>query len=923
MAFIASIGFVVAPESDAQDAPAGKQGENTPGTPASGGKDSAKKDSAKKDSGGRDTANKDSASKKGEKKDSPAPAEGKAAEPEPPASDSSSSEDTEDDEKLKSIDEMPLPSIQRFLNGPPVDWLVTRDRKVIEIEPIQPRPRYVNKVWKRTVDLRVDEMIAFNAANPARPDEASSIKSERSKLLRFEVVLLPPIDENGVPIIKEKPKTEEGAIAEEEEEEEALTYRILTRDVREIVHYEDLILRRVDQCLDAGDVNAATDLLAIVLRRVKETEWPGLPDRLDRASFVEAENRYKAGDNETCLALLDGLLQRKPSYDGAQRLYSACVAGIVHPAIENQQWRRARFFLSRLNRWFRDNSTVQELRARIIAAANARKDAALAARSAGNAALAAIEIDQAARIWPELPDLRSLHAPITHEHQRLLVGVIDRPAANPALPNRPADERRRDLTSVSLFEPVRIDDRAVRYSTRFFDEWEPTELGLGVRLRFRRRRAAWESLAPVSTSAAAELFAEMLDPNSSRFDERFASAVSGIAIRGSDELALTLNSAPLRLESLFAVPVPSTLYRGSSESGTSAILSAALDSTTPEAAASIAHKPEITYPFRFLETVEGRTDYTRTVPQPRELSPRQVVDVVERVYRSRDLAVQGFLRGETAMLADPGGWNLKPLRDRNEFAFHTLQVPAVYVLEFNPRTTIFQNRNLRRSLATAIDVPRILRETVLHGRDENWARPSTAPFARASYATDPGVVPYAYNLSVSLSLLAAARRELKTELPELRVRVSDDAEAIAAVQRIAADLGRCGLKIRVDSVNESTANDDDWDIRYVSHSMFEPLTELWPCLTQSPNPSLDSIRRFPQWMRQELLNLDRVGDWSSARSTLQRLHRQIHAEVLLIPLWEVDRVIVARKEVRGIPAAPARVYDSMERWSVESWWPRD
>ena len=42
--------------------------------------------------------------------------------------------------------------------------------------------------------------------------------------------------------------------------------------------------------------------------------------------------------------------------------------------------------------------------------------------------------------------------------------------------------------------------------------------------------------------------------------------------------------------------------------------------------------------------------------------------------------------------------------------------------------------------------------------------------------------------------------------------------------------------------------------------------------------------------------------------------RQFWAEVHLIPLWEVDDVMVYRKNVRGVPDRPVEPYQRVERW---------
>ena len=52
---------------------------------------------------------------------------------------------------------------------------------------------------------------------------------------------------------------------------------------------------------------------------------------------------------------------------------------------------------------------------------------------------------------------------------------------------------------------------------------------------------------------------------------------------------------------------------------------------------------------------------------------------------------------------------------------------------------------------------------------------------------------------------------------------------------------------------------------------------------------------MPTWLRHALLELDRAPDWKTAEQLLQKLHRQLWAEVYLLPLWELDDHLAFRR----------------------------
>ena len=59
-----------------------------------------------------------------------------------------------------------------------------------------------------------------------------------------------------------------------------------------------------------------------------------------------------------------------------------------------------------------------------------------------------------------------------------------------------------------------------------------------------------------------------------------------------------------------------------------------------------------------------------------------------------------------------------------------------------------------------------------------------------------------------------------------------------------------------------------------------------------------------------------MGDQNSAADLLHLLHELFWAEVHLIPLWEIDEVLVYRKNIRGVSERPVSTYQKIERWKA-------
>jgi len=103
--------------------------------------------------------------------------------------------------------------------------------------------------------------------------------------------------------------------------------------------------------------------------------------------------------------------------------------------------------------------------------------------------------------------------------------------------------------------------------------------------------------------------------------------------------------------------------------------------------------------------------------------------------------------------------------------------------------------------------------------------------------------------------------------------------------------------------------------------MADPLVDLWPFLTLDSRARVESLAFLPDWLRQELIELDNAGDWNTALEHLHRLHRQLNAEVQLIPLWEVDEFFLIRKNINQprLHTFDTRLmhpYHAVERWMI-------
>ena len=105
--------------------------------------------------------------------------------------------------------------------------------------------------------------------------------------------------------------------------------------------------------------------------------------------------------------------------------------------------------------------------------------------------------------------------------------------------------------------------------------------------------------------------------------------------------------------------------------------------------------------------------------------------------------------------------------------------------------------------------------------------------------------------------------------------------------------------------------------------MAESVSELWPFLTMKTDARVEDLEHLPDWLRQMLVELEQAVDFGNAVEIMQTLHFRLHELVHIIPLWEIDDVMVVRENVGKFPPALVHPYQDIERWEVKDWFATD
>lgn len=777
------------------------------------------------------------------------------------------------DTDLPKLQDLALPSADELLTGDSRDWIVLKNSEVVICEPIVPRPDTLLK-RQQEIDAKILERRGKS------PEELERIQAQLDRL-RLLVITLPEDTENP---------------------EYALPIILIER----IIHHEDLVLQRIDALIAEGNIPKAFELLLRL--ETQWSNWPGAVDRHNQLLFTDGQQRLQAGNPESALVVFKDLRARNPEFAGLSDAIAASYGELAKRALEAGDNRAARHFLFQLDNLYPNNPVFQQYAAGMAQRANELLSSAEQAARDGQHASAADLAWQAAVFWPRTPNLLPRFRPLAQRYQVLKVGVVTLPLPGEntaAAVVDPAAARARQLRDVPVFEVERYRNGSAFYRTRYFESWEPFDLGRRLLISLRQTRQPWETQPILDAPAFVALLEQRLDPASPDYDERLAGYIESVAVRSPVELELRFRRVPARVEPLLASLVPTD--SGSGAGGEIAGVGQG--------------------GFVAVQADADSVTYRRAVPEPNGLSEYHVAEIVERRYTSYDKAVLGLRQGEVSMLADLPDWILKRVQAdpklKDEMFIQPYALPTTHVLQLNPQSPALKIREFRRALLHAIDRDRILKQTVLRDPTAAHGRLVTSPFPSFSPANSFEVGQHSFDQSAALALVLAAAPQMDNQLPLLRMLVPPTPVERAAAEELIRYWKRVRIEVEIIDPGTVSDEDSDWDLCYRTLRSAEPTVELWPFLANGPTAQIGDLAVFPDWLRHALVDVDRTSDWGRALETIRGLHPKLWSEVRCLPLWEVDQFLVVRRNVQGFPERPMHCYHGIERWTMQSWYPAE
>ena len=250
------------------------------------------------------------------------------------------------------------------------------------------------------------------------------------------------------------------------------------------------------------------------------------------------------------------------------------------------------------------------------------------------------------------------------------------------------------------------------------------------------------------------------------------------------------------------------------------------------------------------------------------------------------------------------------------------QTRAVYFLALNHRRKPFQNRELRLAILSAFDRHEVVRYTFKGGKEGGQAhRVITGPYPSMTWPYDDSIKEHPYNPTEAKNTVQRLSQE--GPLSEITLKCPGrDHDTLRACRYIADKLRSAGFSVRLESRPEAALERElrrthDFDIVYTRFSLDERLdvSPLFDPQCMGPGGS-----NYLGYVNDELS--ERFGDLRRRVGALHRettgheIHRIVHEDLPILPLWQFDGYAVYSPKLRGVTIHPYNFFAFPEEWHI-------
>jgi hypothetical protein len=726
-------------------------------------------------------------------------------------------------------------------------------------------------------------------------DRMTLDQANENKVLLIHPVKLP---DRRVP---EKPKLSEKLrvrlLADNQE------YEVTWQNIAKLELFEEMALAEANQLAADGKFDEAYEYFVFLMEYYPKVQ--GLAAAQQSYLYLSSAAAFRQQKYDEALALAEELLSQNRDYRASESSPTMlAVLGniadkLIGQYVEKQDFRSARTLLGRLSTTYRatDEPFAVRWRDEMVGRASARRDEARAHLEAGRFVEAYDATAAMRSIWPEVEGGPELAAEIARRFPRVVVGV-DHAALVPDSRSLldPAARRVGRLLDRGLLEFVGPGPEGGSYVSPLGTVEQSVD---GLELLFNLRPDAG-----VTGHELSSLLLGWARPGHVGFEPAWARTLATVRVSNVSRVTAQLKSPHV---------LAKALLQGSYE-------------RVPDVGQTGVRGTGPFYVFSRDESL------TRLAASDRPGVERvALAEVAERHYADPTRAILALKRGEIGVLDRVYPGDIPALKNDPELALGTLTMPTSHVLLVREKHPFLANRTFRRALVYGLNRELLLNQGLLKGQKLPGFRVISAPFPAPTdsnesqaYAYDQQIAPRPYDPRLALTLRLVAAREVKTayekllqkppELTPILIGHPADETSRIACRAIVKQWDLIGVKAKLAEFPPGQFDDQGaCDLIYVQAAAWEPLVDANRLL--GPEGAAPIANSFIQLT---LRQIEQATNWQQARERFRHLHRLLHEDVSLIPLYQTLDHYAYRRSLQGLASPRVTLYQNIAQWQVDA-----
>jgi tetratricopeptide (TPR) repeat protein len=717
-------------------------------------------------------------------------------------------------------------------------------------------------------------------------------KANESKVFRIYPVRLP-----GRKVPDNPRRTEKIRIKLLENDEE---YDVAWANIAKLELYEQLVVAEINKFTADGKLDDAYDELAFLLTYYPQAQ--GLTEARQNYLYVSSAAAFRQKKNDEALAILEELIALNPSFrpgDNApplmQRL-GALADGLIEIYVQKGEFAAARELLMRVTKQYKlDNDPfATKWRERLEQLATRARDDAQKYLAESRFVEAQDAASRLQIIWPQLAGASEIVAEVARRHPLVRIGV-DHPALE--------------------FDSTSLHDVAARRAGRLVGRLLVERTAIGVEggryespiAKFSRSDDGLSLLFQLNDSGTTSGYdlAQRLLARATRGGDEFSPAwsnvISSVTLKSMEEVEIGLRSSFVLPESLLSIPLDSP-------------------------GSSAAHRDE---PYTLLKSEADVVRFARN-HEYRFGQPTQPAEIVERMFSDPLRAVLALKRGEIDVLDRIFPGDIPTLKSDNSLSVAAYAGPTAHVLAVRSQHPYLSSATFRRALLYGCNRELLLTQGLMRGAPLAGFRVVSGLFPAPvtgvelpTYGYDAKIEPRTFDPRLAIALVALAENELKAKFekqqkqaPKLTPLVlghpADEASRIAC-RGLAKDWKRVGVECKLVEFLPGKFDDVEHkcDLVYLQIQAWEPVIDAARLFDpEGLTPTND------EHIQLALRNLQAARNWQQVRERLVVLHRLVHEDVTVLPLWQTFDHFAYRRSLTGLKGPRLSLYQDVERWQV-------